>query len=107
MELSAKMDNKENQRSNNHGLRMEKNVPRNGARNNLMVAKSLAVARTTQNTGLGGHDAKYNWLFNDEETPREQQVEHQDTKNADTKLMRHLKYQGNVCDQVTQANSNF
>ena len=39
-------------------------------RGTLSVAKSLAIHRTPNNK-CGDSDLKYNWLFNDEETPRD------------------------------------
>jgi|DEB0MinimDraft_12_1074336.scaffolds.fasta_scaffold64680_1 hypothetical protein len=41
-------------------------------RSGLLVAKSLAVPSFTLGFS-GGNDAKYNWLFNEDETPREKE----------------------------------
>lgn len=67
----------------------------------LGVARSLALAKIPFN-GASERETKYNWLFNDDETPREE-----DPANPNTGIKtRGHKYLENE-EQTTAANSNF
>jgi hypothetical protein len=57
--------------------------------------------------GLGGagQDVKYNWLFNDDETPRDDC--HDRIPDPNQELKRKDKYRANNEEVTTQANSNF
>jgi len=71
-----------------------------------MVAKSLAVGQSGFNQ-LTGADPKYNWLFNDDETPRQEQ-EPPLLNESGNHLLRQQKYlvQANQ-EGHGQANSNL
>ena len=67
-------------------LKLRSQKPRSG----LMVAKSLAVGQSGFNQ-LTGADTKYNWLFNEEETPRQHQEPPQ-LNESESQLLRQQKY---------------
>ena len=76
-----------------------------GTRSGLAVAKSLAVPSFSMGLGGAGQDVKYNWLFNDDETPRDDR--HDEIPPPNRELIRKDKYMANNEEVTTQANSNF
>lgn len=69
----------------------------------LGVARSLALAKIPFN-GASEHEKKYNWLFNDDETPREEDpASSNPTRGSKTRKHKYLENE----EQTTATNSNF